>query len=360
VNGQRADDEIEGATGVGQRPPERRLVDPHLLQRPLPGQAHHHGARIKGGDLGPSLQELAQVQARAAGCVQDPPAGDGSQRGQYRWPVVMGVVRTVRRMLLEAQAHAVVGIPQVLTHADTMTHRATPSGRANADSAQKWTRKPLPASVRGEPQRMSHHGREGSESGARTITCGRTDGRGPCVAGPGRPARPLPALATRGLAEAASCKSRVPGQPTSPGNEADLQGVAVLSACDVWVVGWSARGPLIEHWNGLRWKVLASPGPESGEFSSVSAVSPASIWAVGSYADGAATKVLIAHWDGKSWRRAAGPRLAGQRTILTGIRAVSDRDAWAVGIAQDKALILHWNGTSWARRQSEPRKHQRI
>ena len=34
----------------------------------------------------------------------------------------MGVVRTVRRVLLKAQAHRVVGIPQVLTHAHTMTH----------------------------------------------------------------------------------------------------------------------------------------------------------------------------------------------------------------------------------------------
>jgi hypothetical protein len=33
----------------------------------------------------------------------------------------MGVVRAVRRVLLKAQAHLVVGIPQVLTHADTMT-----------------------------------------------------------------------------------------------------------------------------------------------------------------------------------------------------------------------------------------------
>jgi hypothetical protein len=33
----------------------------------------------------------------------------------------VGVVRAVRRVLLKAQAHLVVGIPQVLTHADTMT-----------------------------------------------------------------------------------------------------------------------------------------------------------------------------------------------------------------------------------------------
>jgi hypothetical protein len=35
----------------------------------------------------------------------------------------MRVVRAVRRMLPETRAHPVVGIPQVLIHADTMTHR---------------------------------------------------------------------------------------------------------------------------------------------------------------------------------------------------------------------------------------------
>jgi hypothetical protein len=64
-------------------------------------------------------------------------------------------------------------------------------------------------------------------------------------------ARPVAALATGRPAEAVACTSRVPGQPPSPGKEADLHGVAVLSACNVWVAGESARGPLIEHWNGL-------------------------------------------------------------------------------------------------------------
>ena len=162
-------------------------------------------------------------------------------------------------------------------------------------------------------------------------------------------ARPLPAAAAGRPAEAAACKIRVPGRPPSPGQEADLAGVAVLSACNVWVVGSSARGSLIEHWNGRGWQVLASPGPQSGDFSAVSAVSPASIWAVGSYADGGVTKALIAHWDGTRWRQAATPPLTGKYTILTGVQAVSNHDVWAVGIAQDKALILRWNGTFWAR-----------
>jgi hypothetical protein len=162
-------------------------------------------------------------------------------------------------------------------------------------------------------------------------------------------ARPLPAAAVGRSAGAVACKSRVPGQPPSPGQTADLEGVAVLSACDVWAVGASARGPLIEQWNGRGWQVAASPGPRSGDFSAVSAVSVASIWAVGSYTSGTETKALIAHWDGTRWRQVTAPALSGKYTVLTGVQAVSPRDVWAVGIAQDKALILHWNGTRWAR-----------
>jgi hypothetical protein len=165
-------------------------------------------------------------------------------------------------------------------------------------------------------------------------------------------APPLLALSNPRPAEAVACKSRFPGPPPSPGKAADLHGVAVLSACNVWAVGSSAHGPLIEHWNGLRWKVLASPAPRSGQFSGVSAVSPASIWAVGAYTAGTVTRALIAHWDGTSWRRAESPRLSGRRAILTGVQAVSNRNVWAVGIAHNKALILHWNGTSWARADS--------
>ena len=116
-----ADDQVERAIAVGQRPPERCLVDPHLACRRLPCQVHHDRAGIKCSDLGPTLQQFAQVQARAACCVQHTQAGDGPERGQHRRAVVMGVVRAVRRMLLKDRAHRVVGIPQVLTHTDTMT-----------------------------------------------------------------------------------------------------------------------------------------------------------------------------------------------------------------------------------------------
>ena len=123
VDGQRADDEIEGSVGVGQRLPERSLVDPYPFRYLAPGQADHYRTRIEGGDLGSPFQQFAQIKTRAASCVQHMPINDGPERSQHRRPVVVCVVRTVCCMLPEAHAHFVVDIPQVLIHEDTMTHR---------------------------------------------------------------------------------------------------------------------------------------------------------------------------------------------------------------------------------------------
>jgi len=131
VNGQCADDEVKGVIGVGQRLSERRLVDPHPARRLLPCQAHHDRARIKGGDLGPSFQQFTQVKARAAGCVQDLPAGERPKRGQHRWPVIVRVGRTVRRMLLEAHG------PSCRRH-PTGPHPRTHNGTRR----QRWLAEP--------------------------------------------------------------------------------------------------------------------------------------------------------------------------------------------------------------------------
>jgi hypothetical protein len=77
VNGQRAHDQVEGTIRVGQRLSESGLVDLHPARRVRFGQVHHDRAGIKGGDIGFLLQQFPQIQAGAAGCVQDLPAGYG-------------------------------------------------------------------------------------------------------------------------------------------------------------------------------------------------------------------------------------------------------------------------------------------
>ncbi len=136
----------------------------------------------------------------------------------------------------------------------------------------------------------------------------------------------------------------------------ELFAVKALSPSDVWAFGQSAAGRiLILHWNGTAWTQATASGP-GGVLQGVTALSPTDIWAVG-YSNGSQTLVL--HWNGTSWTRqpspSPGPSGPAKINRLTGVTALSDTDAWAVGYyghftAQNmvtKTLVLHWNGTAW-------------
>ena len=42
---------------------------------------------------------------------------------------------------------------------------------------------------------------------------------------------------------------------------ASLAGVAALGPNNVWAVGTTITGTLVEHWNGAAWSVVPSPSP---------------------------------------------------------------------------------------------------
>jgi hypothetical protein len=156
-----------------------------------------------------------------------------------------------------------------------------------------------------------------------------------------------------------------PGPVTQPVNPPDtdnqLNGVAVLSPCDVWVAGDTEENngfrTLIEHWDGTSWTVVPSPHPGTfSELEAIRAFSPTSIFAVGQ-ADpknmGLTRKTLILHYNGTRWTTVRSPS-PGFDNDLFGVRWVSAKDAWAVGTAfnradRGKTLILRWNGTRWRR-----------
>ena len=78
--------------------------------------------------------------------------------------------------------------------------------------------------------------------------------------------RPNPALAVVSApAPAATCGAWSGPQPPSPGTEDNnLNGVAVLSPCNAWAVGFYLDSggkdqTLTEHWNGSTWTVVPSP-----------------------------------------------------------------------------------------------------
>jgi hypothetical protein len=142
-----------------------------------------------------------------------------------------------------------------------------------------------------------------------------------------------------------------------------FNGVSADSSTDAWAVGYYYTGsinePLIEHWNGKVW--AGSPGPNVGGtygalFNAVVALSPTNVWAVGQIntSNNGNTQALIEHWNGAKWAVVATPNKTSIEDTLTGISAVNANDIWIGGVYSttspgfDKTLAEHWNGTAWS------------
>lgn len=151
--------------------------------------------------------------------------------------------------------------------------------------------------------------------------------------------------------------------------------VLAISAKNVWAFGtWQTfneaqgDGPehtLIEHWNGSKWRIVPSPDPGTGNdaLNGAAAMSARSIWAVGSRQQGTGpTRTLIEHWNGTRWRIVASPDPGTVKTssALYGVAAGSARQAWAVGgdsLSGGRVLALRWNGVRWSvSRTGNPRR----
>jgi hypothetical protein len=164
-----------------------------------------------------------------------------------------------------------------------------------------------------------------------------------------------------------SCPRWSVARPPDPAPGLDaLQGVAVLSARNIWAVGDDAaegngNAPfksLIVHWNGKTWKRVPSPSPGAGStsLSSVTAVSPGNIWAAGDYSTQAGSfapdKTFVLHWNGRTWKQVKTPSPGSSFDSLATVHRVSKSNIWAVGTYagasfHDRSLILHWNGRAW-------------
>ena len=143
--------------------------------------------------------------------------------------------------------------------------------------------------------------------------------------------------------------------PSSSSEADNLQSVSVVSAKDIWAVGTIYAGgssvydPEIEHWNGSKWSIVASPA--SGPFTtlnSVVAISANNVWLVGT----ANNQTLVEHYNGSSWSVVSSPNVGTGLNYLASVTVVSANDIWAVGYYVnssnvDQTLIEQWNGTSW-------------
>lgn len=143
----------------------------------------------------------------------------------------------------------------------------------------------------------------------------------------------------------------------------DLTGSSEASSTDVWAVGEyldsaNIGQPLIEHWNGVAWSVIASPptGTTYGAYLfGVKAISSKNVWAVGgSYIGPANGQTLIEHWNGSTWSIVPSPNVNSINDLLSSISATGANDVWAGGIYSptmvgvNQSLIEHWNGATWS------------
>src|SRR6516225_3734510 len=140
------------------------------------------------------------------------------------------------------------------------------------------------------------------------------------------------------------------------GNPTENTSVTALSPTNVWAVGTVVAGrtggrhpttiakAAIEHWDGTSWSIVASPNPNPGGSSSldgIAAISANDIWAVGGIG---LPKTLTEHWDGTSWSIIPSPSPAANQNQLFAVTALSDGTVAAVGhqedVNTDQPLIL--------------------
>src|SRR6266700_3094663 len=92
--------------------------------------------------------------------------------------------------------------------------------------------------------------------------------------------------------------------PTTGMVEGNLLGVAAVATNDEWAVGsfrnaGGAFQTLTLHWDGTAWSIVPSPSPDGAfnDLFSVAAFSTSDVWAVGDSGSG----TLIEQWNGSSW-----------------------------------------------------------
>src|SRR6266852_5854425 len=153
---------------------------------------------------------------------------------------------------------------------------------------------------------------------------------------------------------------------TSPGagtSGSELDGVAVVSASDIWAVGsyfnltLNSSQTLVEHWNGSHWQVVPSSnaGTAFNSLVRVAADLSGSVWAVGESTNPAQgnDQTLVEHWNGNHWQVVTSPNAGTDNNDLHGVAVELSGNAWAVGSYFDprtgssRTLIERWNGSNW-------------
>lgn len=173
--------------------------------------------------------------------------------------------------------------------------------------------------------------------------------------------QPDPGVAVTGGALTGSCKWTQVSSPNVGASDNVLAAVAGEATNNVWAVGSlvpdsnpDITTTLVNHFNGSKWSVVASPnvGSEANSLNGVAAKG-GKAWAVGFYIDAQfVTQSLIEEWDGHRWNVVSHPQ-PGTSNMLNGVSASAANDVWAVGSKTDAAgnfstLVEHFDGTAWS------------
>jgi hypothetical protein len=164
------------------------------------------------------------------------------------------------------------------------------------------------------------------------------------------------------LAEHWNGRSWTRATAQNPAGGGYFNAATATSASNAWAVGLVGPGPgvpsptapLIERWNGRGWTIQHLQGPATGgQLDGVQALSPSNAWAVGwtGGSGGGGQRTLIEHWNGRTWTRVPSP-VIGVQSFLHSVTVISSANAWAVGSYQaadgtNKTLSVHWDGRHW-------------
>jgi hypothetical protein len=135
----------------------------------------------------------------------------------------------------------------------------------------------------------------------------------------------------------------------------DATSVTALSPTNVWVAGnvgvhighKTYMEAAIDHWDGTSWSIVATPNPGvDSSLNGIAAISADDIWAVGGLTSSSGPATLTEHWDGTSWTIISSPNPGNFKNGLNGVTALSDGTVVAVGFQQTQLtsaapLILH-------------------
>lgn len=106
------------------------------------------------------------------------------------------------------------------------------------------------------------------------------------------------------------------------------------------------------------WTIVATQNPSTSAdaLTGVRALSTSDVWAVGYKGSSTGTETLVEHMTGGAWTvspspNPGGPNQCGNGNVLFDVAGSSSTDVWAVGYYYScslfKPLAMHWNGAQW-------------